>query len=448
MAGLRYEPSAPDALAEAPLTKTPRTVWMLPIVGASGDIATVDSAAALRAMDEAIDWYDRAAGDPSVRVFVLAGALDPIALPEPAPTRKERPCADIEEALRTASAAMPDNPIVVGLVAIPRACPYAGLAPIDGNWAIATGYNPATSEVPVKTIVHELGHTLGLPHAKRYLCAIQTSGPEPADDPRDCGIEEYGDPADPMGEMPRVVTAGFNPFSLSELGWGQAPIRIDEPGERQVFLPPVDASGPDYLALPNRLAVSFRDAPLDNRERSVDKGIGKSRKTEKIHGVFIHEFPPDADPSPGSVLMPFSPHSPAGQVGDHYVSEDGLAAVRVDKIVPGQGAWITVLVGSPSAPVVDRWGPSIQVRTAKIDKRSMLIGVNVHDQSGVVSVVALHNGRPVNVGNGGFVTLTRPDTGEPPDTVTVYARDSRGNTSSSTATITAPRARPNVPEIP
>jgi hypothetical protein len=77
-----------------------------------------------------------------------------------------------------------------------------------------------TREPQVPTIVHELGHTWGLPHAaaSAYCSTF-------------CVVEEEGDPFTPMG-------AGFGDFSAYEkelLGWIDPQPRITKPGRYRVY---------------------------------------------------------------------------------------------------------------------------------------------------------------------------------------------------------------------
>ena len=77
-----------------------------------------------------------------------------------------------------------------------------------------------TREPQVTTIVHELGHTWGLPHAgASAYCSTY------------CVIEEGGDPYSPMG-------VGFGDFSAYEkelLGWIDPQPRVTKPGRYRIY---------------------------------------------------------------------------------------------------------------------------------------------------------------------------------------------------------------------
>ena len=79
-------------------------------------------------------------------------------------------------------------------------------------------------------LVHELGHTLRLPHAGRAACAT-------------CSIREYGDPESVMGQG----GADFNAWEKAQLGWVTAVRRVTESGTYAVD--PVDAPSERAQAL-------------------------------------------------------------------------------------------------------------------------------------------------------------------------------------------------------
>jgi hypothetical protein len=80
----------------------------------------------------------------------------------------------------------------------------------------AYGREAIVTEEPKRwLLVHELGHTYGLPHAASTQCAV-------------CPITDRGDPFSPMGEG-----AGFTDFSTYEkamLGWLPAPVFLHKNG--------------------------------------------------------------------------------------------------------------------------------------------------------------------------------------------------------------------------
>jgi len=67
-------------------------------------------------------------------------------------------------------------------------------------------------------LVHELGHTFGLPHATSSKCA------------RGCSLVEYGDPLSPMGHG----ATDFSALEKLKLGWISSVLRVDTAGTYDV----------------------------------------------------------------------------------------------------------------------------------------------------------------------------------------------------------------------
>lgn len=94
------------------------------------------------------------------------------------------------------------------LVAYPQNsnCPFTGLATLGGipSYAFFNGV------FDKNTVVHELGHNLGLYHAHSMSCGTTVLGDN-------CEVEEYGNPIDSMGAG--NVVGHFNAYSKDRLGW-------------------------------------------------------------------------------------------------------------------------------------------------------------------------------------------------------------------------------------
>jgi len=82
-------------------------------------------------------------------------------------------------------------------------CGFQGLATVGGSQAWINGI------FSLQSVGHELGHNLGLYHAKRYDCGTVTLGPT-------CSTVDYGNPVDLMGN---TNTGDFNLFGKERLGW-------------------------------------------------------------------------------------------------------------------------------------------------------------------------------------------------------------------------------------
>jgi hypothetical protein len=80
----------------------------------------------------------------------------------------------------------------------------------------AYGREAIVTEEPKRwLLVHELGHTYGLPHAGSTQCSV-------------CPITDRGDPFSPMGEGPGF--ADFSTYEKAMLGWLPAPVFLHRNG--------------------------------------------------------------------------------------------------------------------------------------------------------------------------------------------------------------------------
>ena len=90
---------------------------------------------------------------------------------------------------------------------------FPKLSTFPGAGAATVGGNPSevwlNGTIALQTINHELGHNLGLDHAKYLYCGTVTLG-------SNCTINGYGDPSDNMGAY---STGHFDAFHKEQLGW-------------------------------------------------------------------------------------------------------------------------------------------------------------------------------------------------------------------------------------
>ncbi|MFT5727674.1 MAG: hypothetical protein ACI8PB_001812 [Desulforhopalus sp.] len=85
-------------------------------------------------------------------------------------------------------------------------CGWSGMGTVGGNPSKAW----INGTLDLRTVGHELGHNLGLQHAKKLECGVNAiSG--------DCYTVEYGDSLDIMGSP--GFTGNFNAFNKEQLGW-------------------------------------------------------------------------------------------------------------------------------------------------------------------------------------------------------------------------------------
>jgi Gametolysin peptidase M11 len=107
-----------------------------------------------------------------------------------------------------------------------RVCGAGGLGVGEDVLLAGTGFDAGG-------LVHELGHTLGLPHAASATCAT-------------CGLSEYGDTFSPMGSG----VTDFSAWEKNQLGWLSGIRRADTAGGYDIA--PVDAESaqPQALVVP------------------------------------------------------------------------------------------------------------------------------------------------------------------------------------------------------
>jgi hypothetical protein len=135
-------------------------------------------------------------------------------------------------------------------------------------------------------LVHELGHTFGLPHAARSSCA------------RRCRIDEYGDPLTPMGSG----DVDFSALEKLALGWISSVQPVDRSRTYAVADIDVPSSSPQALVVPTaageywleRRAAEPRRIivrvvkPIDPTQPMYVRSIFLARVRDRYvaHGVF------------------------------------------------------------------------------------------------------------------------------------------------------------------
>jgi hypothetical protein len=160
------------------------------------------------------------------------------------------------------------------------ACGYSGMGQIGASPSSAWIHNSLT----LRTVAHEMGHNLGLFHARALDCGSTTLGSS-------CSNQEYGDTLDTMGYFGTV--GHFNGFSKERLGWLASSNLINVASAGSFYLKPAStqttagkvlkiANGLDANGAPNYYYVEYRqpigfDAQLTNAgvvdPNNVFKGV-------------------------------------------------------------------------------------------------------------------------------------------------------------------------------
>ena len=201
-------------------------------------------------------------------------------------------------------------------------CPYLGLAETPGSWIVVA--SPGDSrEARARTLVHELGHTLGLAHAAAEGCAILQDAV--AARPRDCPLLKYGDRTDPMGRG--SLAWGLNPINLSTLGWEQAPRELT--GSTQHLVKFRIGVGTEAVRVTDPVSgdvfvIAYR-TPLST-------GLSGPRAEAEGRGVYLYRLPRTSEADVGSVLLPWAAslrRLEPGRAGHSYVAPGGGFAVRI-----------------------------------------------------------------------------------------------------------------------
>ena len=155
------------------------------------------------------------------------------------------------------------------------ACGWAGLAYVGFGRAWSNGYNA------LWVYGHELGHNFGLWHSGSLSCSGQVIGGS-------CGVNEYGDPFDAMGN---IYPGHFNSMQKSVLGWISASsVKTHTAGSATYTLSPLETSGQSTYAV-KIPAASNRTYWIEYRQPvGVDSGIASSNGAQ-IRVAAPFQFP-------------------------------------------------------------------------------------------------------------------------------------------------------------
>lgn len=259
-------------------------------------------------------------------------------------------------------------------------CPFGGMGATPGQHLIVT-YSPVESAVRGDTLLHELGHNWGLPHAAGYrkggLLSVTSSAG------RLSSFDQYGDATDLMGSS--YVAEGLGAASAAALGWGDGVLAADTSLDVDVTVDVPERAGPgaDALVLPDpvsgkRYLVSYLNMS--------EKVLG----VDKLRGIFLHEINDETDGSfrgdrSYTTYLPWTGFGIGAGVGAQWVSPGGGLMFRVEGM---NGTSAQVLVRSSSAGALKDEAPPVWAGDApsvgEVTKSGFVLSsMPAWDQSGV-----------------------------------------------------------------
>ena len=125
-----------------------------------------------------------------------------------------------------------------------------------------------TRQPTLHVMLHELGHTLGLGHARASNCS---AGPLKSG----CGVEETGDPLSPMGNG----TMDFSAYEKVTLGWLPLQPRVTSPRRYTLATPTFKTTLPQALVVETEFGtwwIEYRSQLRGLVIRFVDEPSGRS----------------------------------------------------------------------------------------------------------------------------------------------------------------------------
>jgi hypothetical protein len=231
-------------------------------------------------------------------------------------------------------------------------------------------------------MVHELGHTYGLAHARSESC-------------RGCDKDEYGDPFSPMGHG----QLDFSAYEKFQMGWLHEVAHISRPGNYSIGRPDVQGATPYALVIETGLREYWIEQRLDATPP----------------GLVVRTIEPDlSDFMAAPELLAWVPALTVGR-GETFA----VGAVFSVRYGPSRVRFTWLDRTRPAAP-------RVSVSTARVTW-------NARDRgSGIASCAAALDSRPfAHGGASGNATLPRVTRGQ--HRVSVRCVDRAGNRSRSTS---------------
>jgi hypothetical protein len=244
------------------------------------------------------------------------------------------------------------------------ACGYSGMGQV--------GALPSTSWIHnsmiLRTVAHELGHNLGLYHARAMDCGDTTLGSS-------CTTQEYGDTLDIMGYSGTV--GNFHGFAKERLGWLLGGNLANVTSGGNFTLQPSSAStsaakvlkiykGVDASGKPSYYYVEFR-RPVGFDARITDRGVVDPSNV--FAGVTLRQASPSnansvalLDLTPGSAFVDMKD---AALVGGRSFNDPAAGLTLTTQWADANQTLVSVDLSGSGAPTCSRAAPTVSVSPAQ-----------------------------------------------------------------------------------
>ena len=219
-------------------------------------------------------------------------------------------------------------------------CGWAGLAYVGWGRAWSNGVNA------LWVYGHELGHNFGLYHAGSVNCGSQVLGGS-------CGVSEYGDPFDVMGNIRQMH---FNAMQKSLLNWIPATsVKTHNSGTLTYQLSPLESGGQSTYAIKIPTSNANRTYWVEFRQPI---GFDSPLSSLPNLGAQIRVSGPQFDYSSGSDDTQILDMTPDGgnfdnaalMQGQQYVDSTTGVTISVISATPGASGLLTVSVATGGKP--------------------------------------------------------------------------------------------------
>ena len=344
-----------------------------------------------------------------------------------------------------------EAPADVHLVALTRSpdCPYSAIGDTPGRTLILAGYS-TDSRISRLTLLHELGHNLGLPHSSSYSGALLSSSAAPGRLGSD--IVEYGSMADIMGG--HGAAARLSAASLAALGWGDGVLLVPDATSSTfvIDLPEVSKAGADAAIVDDPVSGMRYSFTYVDATSSSAAGLPVAGRGVFLHHVPGHHVSPaDYGRASLSLWMPWEGRHPGTAVGigagpgTAWVSPTGAVGIRVLSL--GGGVARIEISADPQGRIVDSTGPTWPVEptihAAAGSSTATLRLPAAWDQSGIARyrvtaqgarVLSVRSPRALAVSGSVSLAVARPGA-----LVQVTATDGAGNSTTWTQRVSTPR---------